>query len=806
MATMGNCGVPTGGGWNALANSRLFHGGLNFTLSNWVLATNFSWRAALAPGSWNVSWRIAVYFYESDSTKETLIYLSSEQSNSGSGAGAFEMPCPLNILLSPGTYHFVLLICSYYSVGGMTINNASGGTSFNLSYKASNCSIPPSPIGSFESSGSQPAYWCLTYETVSETGLTVQAQPGQVAFDITGNSLYGILNPKTTSYSSSFPTGSTLTLTGPAVSDVHDLFEEIGPNSVAVASHSYAIRWLDKVFYANGYHWVFWTDTDSIMYYKNSPDGINWGTKTTVRGVNYKYGETAGVIYDGTYFHIHVKVSLHLELGIFRPESNGSLTMISPSWQLMHEAYCSGQPGPSPLTDHSYEFSPDGGAFNVWHYSKTGSISGIQMRYRNDPHDVTSDGLWSAGACVPSTIAAYDFRGNLILALPESKFLVLAVKTTETIKSYLWSGSWGSQSTVTGTGTVNQYPDGGENWAYSAVVDTTGNVHLVYLNNSYQVRYLKRDPSGSWSAERILFSGSRLDHDTRIVLDESTGDLYIFIAHAPSDNHIGLIKYCGSQNAWFSMIDLVNESATGLSTRTNSTDWGGLINADRLVRDERISLAYSINNSGGGHLIKFLYLKPIRSWQWRFKEWEDSSTNPVRTIILSGSTFTMTFEHWKEISELLVSRGKLQVWALFKVIKPRGNITFESNKFLSDILTLLGEPLKTVSRTLHQSISLFGIIPLKVMKFSEEILLLHDALSKIAGKYLEDLLVLTGLAYNSFFKHIFDQLILSEIIFHFFIPTIHTFARILLGRKKAYTLIQRLGAKIKRRGQRQENS
>lgn len=106
-------------------------------------------------------------------------------------------------------------------------------------------------------------------------------------------------------------------------------------------------------------------------------------------------------------------------------------------------------------------------------------------------------------------------------------------------------------------------------------------------------------------------------------------------------------------------------------------------------------------------------------------------------------------------------------------------------------------------------IELLGLedVPSKLIyKIITELLGTLDIIAKTTTKYLEDLLLmLEEWVYKSVFKHFSNQLILSEIVSYVFFPTIYTFARVLLGKKKAYILMQKLGARIKRRGQ-QENS
>ena len=744
MPTVGNC-VPKSGsgpGQNVYANNiYLFGQGVSFDKTVHISTFSFLVHSG-AEAKW-LYWIPVIYKYSEPLEEMKLVYSSTEKIYSSWPAEEqAEISGTLDVNLAPGTYIFGFTCCSkcaatIYLRDG---ENAAPNTKIRILHKSiSNCLEPPEKFGSHSSTSLYYWFFCIDYSSIDLTKMEVSSNVQSSPFRISNPDLYGLEEYYLTDFAESFPTGNTFTLEASENFTPYE-FEKIGPSSVAVTNHSYAIRWQDKVFYANGNYWVFWAEDDNKMYYKSSTDGINWSEKRAIRNTNYRYGETAGVFYDGTYFHIHVKDGWDLWLAIFRPESAGTLTMLSPSWQKMHYAACN-QEWPGVVTDHSYAFSHEGGAMNVWHYTTSPYIYNLRPRFRYDPHDLTQDFQWTSGECYPGTIDPYDFRGNLVLALPEGKFLVLMVKLNETIKAYLWDGSWASQETATKTGTVCQYPDGGENWAYSAVVDEEGNVHLVYLNSSYQVRYRKRLYNlGKWTEEKILFSGSRKDHDPRIVLDPVTKDLYVFIAHAPTTNHIGLIKYYAEKKSWLPMIDLIDESETGLSTRSHSDDWGGLINADRKVRDNRLSLIWTIN-SEGKHKLKFLCLK-LPKWRWKFQKWDNGSTDPERTIVLTGSTFSMDYMVELLLNEELKSSRILRGYWAKKVVKPRGTpikepfkATFETSHFLDKVLRF--QALKEV----QERISLLSqVIPWKaiIKKYLANTLLKHYYI-KILLKYLKEI-------------------------------------------------------------------
>jgi len=119
-------------------------------------------------------------------------------------------------------------------------------------------------------------------------------------------------------------------------------------------------------------------------------------------------------------------------------------------------------------------------------------------------------------------------------------------------KKYTSGSGWGSVTSIDTT------TSGVANKTVSAVVDTSYNIHLVYVNETGRVNYMKY--TTSWSSPTVLDSSANNEYVT-ISTDNSTDYLYTF--WVSSNYQIEGKKYTGS--SW-SNID-------GIETNTNAKDW-----------------------------------------------------------------------------------------------------------------------------------------------------------------------------------------------------------------------------------------
>jgi len=722
MPSVGNCGAPITSTDFSLVTESFFTTS-SVVFSSWARITElYFWAHADSSG---VIWRgkILIYKCEGTSEMEHLVYETPLINFNSSEAGDFKISHECSLLLPPGEYR--LAIWTKYKYLVFTWNEAESGTSFKPKYSWK-VNSPPEYLGEITlslSNTARPLSFCLVYDDLASSEIKLELEGPENAnceynVELMGSSVeLSNLMP----FETSLPSGSTVTLRPEEYPEELD-YTLIGPSSIAVTNTSYSIRWSQKVVYAAGRYWAFWSDTDNKMYYSSSLDGINWAPKVFLREVNYKYGETCGVFFDGEFLHVHIKDGSKIYLRIGRPNSDGSIDWKA-DWQVIMDANSTGEGYAVTLTDHSYYYGPSSISYVSWHFAINYSgVGNLDAWWNHSTHDVTENGLWGENI-TPEEFSGTDWRGSKVLGLPNGEVLILCVKANVKMTEFLYNGSWTSKL-ATNYEVVNQYPSGGENWSYDAIVDPEGNVHLVYLDSNYKVRYRKRNfQLRGWYDEKLIFEGSRKDHDSKIVLDEETGDLYVFTAHAPSVNHIGLTYYSAKFDKWFPMIDLLNISE-GLASPDDSNDVGGAINAPRRVRNNTIPLIYIVNNPEGGKLIKSLIIKIQRPRKWKFQYWENGSTQRIREIVLPASTFTTNYCRLSELGEDLKYEPWIRILRLktlrlsSDLMKSPHKKDFENLELLISTSKFLSKHLSSELRLITKLISSF----LSVYKYSVSLL------------------------------------------------------------------------------------
>lgn len=710
MATQGNCSMAGTGGYT-LSNNQIWWLGFEFNFTDWVRVTNISWLYYTIGDAKACRYKICIYKKVPTAliSRGTKVYESSFYLRSFGieEDGYFEMNSAMDILLAPGKYNIAVFI-DYCTGSAHNICRTTSGTTIDLRYKGA--SSPPDPLGSGWVNRVPDKYTvCVTYETLSETDIVIQATtPDHVPFDLTPvTDLKGLDSAYGTPFETVLPTNSTFDVILP--STFNDIkATDVGPSSIATMANSYAIRWSQKVVDAQGLFWAFYVrpGTPAYMYFKTSSDGLTWSEETLVREVNYRYAETCGVFYDGTFFHVHIKDGTRLYLRVGTPQTDGSISWLS-DFSVMVYAHMA-----TTLTDHTYYHGPGTISYWAWHYEFSGvGPSALNMYWNPSTHDVTDDGFWGKNT-IGTQVTTTDFRTNKILGLPDNKVMILCFKTESYMYQYLFDGSWTGPTQMSEVTIATQYITGLENWAWDAIVDTSGNVHLVYHDTSFDIRYTKRDyTTGLWQKEVVLFNGTRYDHDCKIVLDEATGDLYVFTAHAPTTDHIGYRKYDASRGIWYPMVDWIDTTAYGgLATRDSSNDWGGHLNAPRRVRNSRIPVTF-ITNPTNAHVVRFKLLNLANLMDYKFLKWEDDSTNTTRRIILTGSTFDAEYAQNKQLTEDF----SLAPWIKIKMRDIRtlvlgSSVSFKTTKSLTEDLSIAGKLIFRIPKLLFESISFLGTI------------------------------------------------------------------------------------------------
>jgi hypothetical protein len=175
------------------------------------------------------------------------------------------------------------------------------------------------------------------------------------------------------------------------------------------------------------------------------------------------------------------------------PNSDGTITWLT-DWQLV------GDPNG---TNCDFYAALDSNGYPWWSWSMGGTLPSDIYVSRSD----MKNGTWHTPSGYPALIAeTYD--NDMLDALPDGKiYLMYFMAGIQPIHGSLWDGSsWSVNETVSSSYVINQFTAAWESWSRSSVVDSNGNIHLIFLSTTYKLIYIKRTASG-WTSETTLAIG-----------------------------------------------------------------------------------------------------------------------------------------------------------------------------------------------------------------------------------------------------------------------------------------------------------
>jgi len=290
----------------------------------------------------------------------------------------------------------------------------------------------------------------------------------------------------------------------------------IGSASVETATANAFQR---KAFYANGRFWVFYADGTNIVF-RTSVTGQtgNWSSATTVRsGVN---GYRFSVDFNGSHVAYADGYGLGLSYRLGTTNSDGSIT-----WATTEQTVTSGFAYHPSITFDANDYS-----WIVYRTPYTGQVNVTKNSVKN--------GSWITESGFPTQLSSGSTSANfrqVIVPLGSGAMYAIYASLAQINGTY-WDGfSWDTSETITSTNTVQ----GG----FSAVVDSSGNIHLAFLRaTTYDIVYVKRTGS-SWGSEIELVSSQGSSAYPSI--SKHSSDLYIFWCY---NNYIRVIEY--ESGAW----------------------------------------------------------------------------------------------------------------------------------------------------------------------------------------------------------------------------------------------------------------
>jgi hypothetical protein len=349
-----------------------------------------------------------------------------------------------------------------------------------------------------------------------------------------------------------------------------------------------------KTFYACGLFWAFYSNGSGLAY-ATSSDGLTWTSDGTPLGGIY--GDDYCLYFDGTYAHF-VEAEYETESNVYYeralPCANGSLIW-GPGGQVAVQA--------SEAQWYCVMISVDTLGRPWIIYNDYLSADDCQVTRSS-----TTDGTWK-------TDAANGFPFRFESNTENTQYADILVPLTDN-KMYIgWydGAEDGSDSSLNGVlynGTAfgpvenilpSSYTVHGS--IYVSTVNQNDSVHLVFLDNSYNIYYTMRNSTG-WSNPTLIQPGNEIakynDSAPLLSIDETTGNLFCIWAGNPESQHI-YYKKCTNGN-W-------DTYATDWVTETSITYYRSLTCSYQ--KSTFIGLEYTTNTSSTirPYQIKFAFLK-----------------------------------------------------------------------------------------------------------------------------------------------------------------------------------------------------
>jgi hypothetical protein len=318
---------------------------------------------------------------------------------------------------------------------------------------------------------------------------------------------------------------------------------QIDPSVVGTSTTSRA-TWYPfqrKSFYANGRHWVFYSN-GTVLTYLSSTDGktwiLGWGPRACTSG------EYFSIWFDGTYLHYAYAYLSSIYYRRGEPRSDGIIDWATPTDQVVSTEYNQASYPMISTDSNGYvwigyiDFDPN--TLSTYPYA-------IKSQYNN--------GTFGSGTIIKLSDTSRNTWRVSVIPLTAGKMLAIYTYNGGAVYTIRWTGSDWKMGVFT-TDTIYY------GYEHSAVAQGD-NVHLVFLKSTgYDILYTKYNySSNSFSAATTLQAGATSTSAPVISIDPSTNDLYVFWAGYPTANHIYYKKYTASTGQWETVVDWITESA-----------------------------------------------------------------------------------------------------------------------------------------------------------------------------------------------------------------------------------------------------
>ncbi len=332
-----------------------------------------------------------------------------------------------------------------------------------------------------------------------------------------------------------------------------------------------------KTYYANGRYWVFYVDSNYIIY-QTSTDGTTWGSPSHIRNnTGGDYGYNFVTAFDGTYLHYAYSDRNDNSPCYYRRgtlETNGSIT-----WSAAEQTAMATASG-AWYGEIAIDVDTSGRPIISYEFVDAGSD------YPRVTRSSSTDGTWTTDTGFPIQLDnTYGIWWTSIVSLTNNRFYVIA-QGPGGLHGWLYDGSLGSREDLC---------NNTEHFVSLTHTPSTDVVHIGYFNlNTTNYTYRKRD--GTWGNEEIVLTiaGDSIDsNDSESLSSLTNGEVYVTYTRNSRANIY--YKKRSTEGTWGSGTSLV----TGASVYTNNLT--GYLHA----MNNEIGVVYSKSSSTPPYIVYF---------------------------------------------------------------------------------------------------------------------------------------------------------------------------------------------------------
>ena len=291
---------------------------------------------------------------------------------------------------------------------------------------------------------------------------------------------------------------SLLPYSSPSVVVAADLPQVTVDSTISSVTGAFGWTYQRRVFYSATRFWVFFSDGTDMAYSTSVDSGTTWSAKTTIRACSN--ARKFSIWYNGTYvYYSYTSGSVNNPIYYRRgtPISDGTIT-----WSAAEQT--------AKVADASWTYyypfiSADTSGYPVVSYY------GYQSGGSHLPYVIKggqTDGTWASTTFTKVLSSTSDATWRVAtLPLAGQDLISIYARAGQTIRSEVYdfgTTTWGTENSTGSTVEDSSH--------FSAVVDSSNVVHLVYLEDiSLDIMYTYYASGGtSWSAGEEVYNGASL--------------------------------------------------------------------------------------------------------------------------------------------------------------------------------------------------------------------------------------------------------------------------------------------------------